>query len=65
MGSGLMVRRNPRDGSRLLLSALQSTAYPLVVTPDRRAELREKLAATRAQLGRPNTRSSDRTAGSG
>jgi hypothetical protein len=36
-----------RDGSRLLISALQSTAYPLVVTPGWRAELREKLAASR------------------
>jgi eukaryotic-like serine/threonine-protein kinase len=36
-----------RDGSRLLLTALQSTAYPLVVTPGWRTELREKLAASR------------------
>jgi hypothetical protein len=36
-----------RDGSRLLLTALQSTAYPLVVTPKWRTELREKLAASR------------------
>jgi len=36
-----------RDGSRLLLSALQSTAYPLAVVPGWRAELREKLASDR------------------
>jgi Tol biopolymer transport system component len=36
-----------RDGSRLLLSALQSTAYPLAVVPGWRAELREKLASGR------------------
>ena len=35
-----------RDGSRLLLTELQSTAYQLVVTPGWRAELREKLAAS-------------------
>jgi serine/threonine-protein kinase len=35
-----------RDGSRLLLSALQSTAYPLVVVPGWRAELRDKLASS-------------------
>jgi hypothetical protein len=29
------------------VSALQSTAYPLVVAPGWRAELREKLAASR------------------
>jgi hypothetical protein len=36
-----------RDGSRLLLSVLQSTAYPLAVVPGWRAELRERLAASR------------------
>jgi Tol biopolymer transport system component/tRNA A-37 threonylcarbamoyl transferase component Bud32 len=35
------------DGSRLLLSAQQSTAYPLTVVPGWWAELREKLGATR------------------
>jgi serine/threonine-protein kinase len=36
-----------RDGSRLLISVLQSTAYPLAVVPGWRAELRERLAASR------------------
>jgi hypothetical protein len=36
-----------RDGSRLLLSVPQSTAYPLTVVPGWRAELGEKLAASR------------------
>jgi Tol biopolymer transport system component len=35
------------DGSRLLLSVPQSSAYPLTVVPGWRAELREKLEAAR------------------
>jgi serine/threonine-protein kinase len=35
------------DGSELLISALQSTAYSLTVVPGWRAELREKLAGIR------------------
>ena len=36
-----------RDGSRVLISAPPSAAYPLVVVPDWRAELRERLVASR------------------
>jgi eukaryotic-like serine/threonine-protein kinase len=36
-----------RDGSRLVITALQSSAYPLAVVPGWRAELRERLAASR------------------
>ena len=35
-----------RDGSRLLISAQESTSYPLVVVPGWRAELRERLASS-------------------
>ena len=36
-----------RDGSRVLISVLQSNAYPLAVVPGWRAELRERLVASR------------------
>jgi hypothetical protein len=44
---GVMQRSRSCHGSRLLLSVLQSTAYPLAVVPGWRAELRERLAASR------------------
>jgi serine/threonine-protein kinase len=34
-----------RDGSRLVIPSTRSTAYPLIVVPNWRAELRERLAA--------------------
>ncbi|HEX3236013.1 MAG TPA: protein kinase [Gemmatimonadales bacterium] len=36
-----------RDGSRLVLPRTRSTAYPLVVVPNWRTELRERMAANR------------------
>jgi len=36
-----------RDGSRIVLPSTQTTAYPLVVVPNWRTELRERLAANR------------------
>jgi serine/threonine-protein kinase len=36
-----------RDGSRIVIPSAQSAAYPLVVVPTWRAELRERLAASR------------------
>jgi hypothetical protein len=36
-----------RDGSRLVVPSVQSAAYPLVVVPNWRTELRERLAANR------------------
>lgn len=35
-----------RDGSKLLIPSAQSAAYPLVVVPGWRSELRERLAAS-------------------
>jgi Tol biopolymer transport system component len=36
-----------RDGSRIVIPGARSAAYPLVVVPNWRAELRERLAASR------------------
>jgi eukaryotic-like serine/threonine-protein kinase len=36
-----------RDGSRLVVPSVQSAAYPLVVVPNWRTEMRERLAANR------------------
>jgi eukaryotic-like serine/threonine-protein kinase len=36
-----------RDGSRIVIVSASSTAYPLVVVPNWRAELRERMAASR------------------
>jgi hypothetical protein len=36
-----------RDGSRIVIPSTRSAAYPLVVVPNWRTELRERLAANR------------------
>jgi serine/threonine-protein kinase len=36
-----------RDGSRIVIASASTTAYPLVVVPNWRAELRERMAASR------------------
>jgi Tol biopolymer transport system component len=36
-----------RDGSRIVIASASSAAYPLVVVPNWRAELRERMAASR------------------
>jgi hypothetical protein len=36
-----------RDGSRIVIPSTRSAAYPLVVVPNWRTELRERLAASR------------------